>query len=287
MSELAADGIAVAVTCRVLKLARQPYYRWLANPVTDTEIQQAYRANALFDAHADDPEFGYRFLADEARDAGVPMSVRTAWRICSDNGWFSRFGKKPKRGKASQSGPPVHEDLVRRDFTADAPNQVWLADITEHRTGEGRLYLCAIKDVFSNRIVGYSIDSRMKSRIAVNALHNAVARRGEVAGCILHTDRGSQFRSRKHLRALRHHAMVGSMGRVGAAGDNAAMESFFALLQKNVLDRQTWATREELRIAIVTWIERTYHRRRRQERLGKLTPIEFEAIMNTPANLAA
>ena len=192
MSELAADGIAVAVTCRVLKLARQPYYRWLANPVTDTEIQQAYRANALFDAHADDPEFGYRFLADEARDAGVPMSVRTAWRICSDNGWFSRFGKKPRRGRASQSGPPVHEDLVRRDFTADAPNQVWLADITEHRTGEGRLYLCAIKDVFSNRIVGYSIDSRMKSRIAVNALHNAVARRGEVAGCILHTDRGSQ-----------------------------------------------------------------------------------------------
>jgi transposase InsO family protein len=144
-----------------------------------------------------------------------------------------------------------------RNFTASAPNELWLADITEHRTMEGKLYVCAIKDVFSNRIVGYSIDSRMKSRIAVNALNNAVARRGDVAGCIVHTDRGSQFRSRKHIRALSRHGMVGSMGRVGAAGDNAAMESFFALLQNNVLNRRTWTTREKLRIAIVTWIERT------------------------------
>ncbi len=89
------------------------------------------------------------------------------------------------------------------------------------------------------------------------------------------------------MRALGRHGMVGSMGRVGAAGDNAAMESFFSLLQKNVLDRQTWTTREELRIAIVIWIERTYHRRRKQDSLGRLTPIEFETIMTTPANQAA
>jgi putative transposase len=139
--------------------------------------------------------------------------------------------------------------------------------------------------------VGYSIDSRMKSRIAVAALDSAVARRRaeglQVAGCILHTDRGSQFGSRKQLRALHRHGMVGSMGRVGAAGDNAAMESFFALLQNNVLDRRSWSTREELRIAIVTWIERTYHRRRRQDRLGRLTPIEYETIMTTAALQAA
>lgn len=287
MSELAADGIPVAVTCRVLKLARQPYYRWLANPVTHAELVEAYRANALFDAHGDDPEFGYRFLADEAADAGEVMAERTAWRICSTNGWFSAFGKKPRRGKGTKAGPPVHDDLVQRDFTASAANELWLADITEHRTLEGKLYLCAVKDVFSNRIVGYSIDSRMKSRIAVNALNNAVARRGDVAGCVLHTDRGSQFRSRKHVHALARHSMVGSMGRVGAAGDNAAMESFFSLLQKNVLDRQVWVTREDLRIAIVKWIERTYHRRRRQASLGRLTPIEFETIMTTPATQAA
>ncbi|MBA3781449.1 MAG: DDE-type integrase/transposase/recombinase, partial [Nocardioides sp.] len=187
--------VPVTVTCRVLKITRQPYYRWLASPVTDAELEQAYRANVLFDAHKDDPEFGYRYLLDEARDAGESMADRTAWRICSDNGWWSAFGKKKARGKGKKPGPPVHDDLVQRNFTAAAPNQLWLGDITEHWTGEGKLYLCAFKDVYSNRIVGYSIDSRMKSRLAVAALNNAVARRGNVAGCVVHTDRGSQFRS--------------------------------------------------------------------------------------------
>ena len=284
--ELAVDGIPVTVTCRVLEIARQPYYRWLADPVTDAELAEAYLANALFDAHRDDPEFGYRYLADEAREAGHTACDRTMWRVCSGNGWWSAFGQKRGRN-GKKPGPPVHDDLVQRDFTADAPNVLWLADITEHKTAEGKLYMCAIKDVFSNRIVGYSISDRMKSRLAVDALNSAAARRGEVAGCILHTDRGSQFRSRKFVRALGRHGMVGSMGKVGAAGDNAAMESFFALLQKNVLDRRKWETRQELRITIVTWIERTYHRRRRQAALGRLTPVEYETIMTTPAAQAA
>jgi transposase InsO family protein len=279
--------VPVAVTCRVLGLARQPYYRWLARPVTDAELLQAHRANALFDAHRDDPEFGHRFLLDEARAAGEAMAERTAWRICRDNGWWSSFGKRRGRCKNSKAGPPVHDDRVQRDFTAAVPNHLWLTDITEHPTSEGKLYLCAVKDVFSGRIVGYSIDSRMKSRLAVNALESAIARRGQVAGCIVHSDRGSQFRSRKFVSVLARQNMVGSMGRVGAAGDNAAMESFFALLQKNVLDRQVWATRQDLRIAIVTWIERTYHRRRRQKRLARLTPVEYETIMTPPAALAA
>jgi transposase InsO family protein len=162
---------------------------------------------------------------------------------------------------------------VQREFTADAPNRLGLTDITEHRTSEGKLYLCAIKDVFSNKIVGYSIDSRMKSRLVVNAIDNAAALRGNVAGCVVHSDRGSHFRSRKAIRALARHRMVGSMGRVGAAGDNAAMESFFKLLQKNVLNRRSCTTREELRIAIVTWIERAHHRRRRLNRFSRLTPV--------------
>lgn len=285
----------MTVTCRVLKLSRQPYYRWLADPITTSEVVEAYRANALFDAHKDDPEFGHRLLADEARDAGEAMSDRTAWRIASSNGWWSAFGKKRGRN-GKKPGPPVHDDLcavvdeygrTRHVFAADAPNQLWLVDITEHKTAEGKLYCCAIKDACSGKIVGYSIDSRMKSRLAVQALENAVQVRGDVAGCVVHSDRGSQFRSRKFLRALARHRLVGSMGRVGSSGDNAAMESFFALLQKNVLDRRSWTTREQLRIAIVTWIERTYHRRRRQVRLGRLTPIEFETIMNTTVALAA
>lgn len=149
--ELAEDGIPVSVTCRVLKIARQPYYRWLAQPVTDAELVEAYRANALFDAYDDDPEFGYRFLVDEARDAGQAMAERTAWRICSANGWWSVFGK-PKKGKAKKPGPPVHDDLcafvdthgvTRHEFNAEGPNQLWVGDITEHWTGEGKLYMCA------------------------------------------------------------------------------------------------------------------------------------------------
>lgn len=187
-------------------------------------------------------------------------------------------GKKP--------GPPVHEDrcavtdehgVVRHEFSAGAPNELWLTDITEHRTGEGKLYVCAIKDVHSNRIVGYSISDRVKSRVAVESRNNAVARRRvegvDVAGCVVQSDLGSQFRSRTYVHALNRYAIVGSMGRVGAAGDNAAMESFFSLLQKNGLDRRTWTTRDEPPIVIVTWTERTYHRRRRQAALGRLTPI--------------
>ena len=190
MNELAADGIPVTVTCRVLKIARQPYYRWLAQPVGQRELAEAYLANALFDAHHDDPEYGYRLLADEARDAGHPGCDRWVWRLCSANGWWSVFGKR--RSKAGRPGPPAHEDKVLRDFTATGPNRLWLTDITEHRTGEGKLYLCAVKDVFSGRIVGYSIGDRMKARLAVDALASAVARRGDVAGCVIHSDRGSQ-----------------------------------------------------------------------------------------------
>lgn len=196
VTELAAADIPVTVTCGVLKLSRQPHYRWLADPITPSEVMEAYRANALFDAHRDDPEFGHRLLGDEAREAGEAMSDRTAWRIASSNGRFSPFGK-PKRGKHRKPGPPVHDDLcavvdeegrARHVLAADAPNQLWLTGIAEHKTAEGKLYLCAIKDAFSGRIVGYSIDSRMKSRLAVQALESAVAMRGDVAGCIVHSD---------------------------------------------------------------------------------------------------
>ena len=140
MTELADRGIPGAVMCPVLKLARQPYYRWPANPVTTSEVVQAYRANALFDAHRDDPEVGHRLLADEARAAGEAMADRTAWRIASANGWFLAFGKT-RRGTGRRPGPPVHDDRcavidqhgrLRHVFTARRPNELWLTDIERH-----------------------------------------------------------------------------------------------------------------------------------------------------------
>jgi putative transposase len=261
----------------VLGFTKQAFYKWQASPVSQRDWDDAHLINAAYDIHADDPAFGYRFIADELREQGIAAGENRVARLCSPQQIWSVFAKKP--GLNRKAGPPVHDDLVDRIFTAAAPNVVWLTDITEHRTAEGKLYLCAIKDVYSGRIVGYSIDSRMKASLAVAALRNAIIRRDPV-GTVVHSDRGSQFRSNAFVRTIKNNGLVGSMGRVGAC--SSAMESFFALLQKNVLDRQRWNTREELRLAIITWIERTYHRRRRQRRLGRLTPIEYETL-----NLAA
>jgi len=286
--EMAAAGarirVPVAVACRVLGLSTQGYYQWLKKPVCQRDWDDAHLIDAALDIHLDDPGYGYRFIADALADQGMVASENRVWRLCSTQRIFSLHSKK--RGLNHKPGPPVHDDLLKvigeqgrptRDFTAQAPNTKWLTDITEHPTGEGKLYLCAVKDCYSSRIVGYSIDSRMKPSLAASAIRNAISLRSPV-GTILHSDRGSQFRSKTVVRLLKNNDLHGSMGRVGACGDNAAMESFFSLLQKNVLDTKRWETREELRLAIVTWIETKYNRRRRQRGLGKLTPVEFETI---------
>ena len=275
VQELAVDGIPVTLSCRVLGFSKQAFYKWQTNPISDRDWSDACLINIALDIHHDDPAFGYRFIADQLAERGVTASENRVQRLCQQERIWSVFAKK--RGLSRRAGPPVHDDLVDRDFTAAAPNVTWLTDITEHPTSEGKLYLCAIKDVWSTRIVGYSMSHRMTASLAVSALSNAVALR-DPAGTVVHSDRGSQFRSTAFVTALKSHRLVGSMGRVGACGDNAAMESFFSLLQKNVLDQQRWSSREELRVAIVIWIERTYHRRRRQRRLGRLTPIEYETI---------
>jgi putative transposase len=273
--ELAADNIPVAVTCRVLAFSKQAFYKWCANPVSQRDWDDAHLINAAVNIHHDDPAFGYRFIADQLHERGLTAGENRVARLCSQQRIWSVFAKK--RGLNRKAGPPVHDDLVDRQFTAPTPNAVWSTDITEHPTAEGKLYLCAIKDLHSSRIVGYSMDARMTAALAVTALRNAIALRSP-AGTIVHSDRGSQFRSTAFVTALNTHGLTESMGRVGACGDNAAMESFFALLQRNVLDRQRWATREDLRLAIITWIEKTYHRRRRQRRLGRLTPIGIETL---------
>jgi transposase InsO family protein len=180
---------------------------------------------------------------------------------------------------------------VERDFTAAAPNRLWVADFTYVPTWSGTVYVAFVIDVFSRRIVGWRAATRMTTELVLDTLEHAVwSRRREgitdLAGLVHHTDAGSQFRSRKYVLALDQADLLGSMGRVAACADNAAMESFFSLLQKNVLNRKRWDAREELRLAIVTWIERTYHRRRRQEALGRLTPVEFEMIHHSTTQTA-
>jgi transposase InsO family protein len=221
--DLAADKIPVAVTCRVLGFSKQAFYKWRAKPISDRDYDDAQPINAAVDIHHDDPEFGYRFITDELTNAGWTASRNQVNRLCTSQQLWSVHARR--RGRHRRPGPPVHDDLVRREFTAAQPDRLWLTDITEHPTAEGKLYLCAVKDACSKRIVGYSTDARMTSELAVRALRNAIMLRDPAKTAIVHSDRGSQFRSHAYQRVLRDAQLRGSMGQVGTCADNAAMES--------------------------------------------------------------
>lgn len=277
--------VPVTVALRVLGLSRQGYYQWLKNPVSRRDWDDAHLIDVLYALHADDATLGYRFLTDELEtEHGITAGENRVHRLCQIAGIHASHHRG--RGKPGSTGLAPHEDLlavvdehgvVHHEFSADGPNKLWLWDISEHPTREGKLYVCAIKDVWSNKIVGYSIDTRMRSSLARAAMRNAIALRAS-NGTICHSDRGGQFRAKRTQSLLKNNGLIGSMGRSYGAGDNASMESFFSLLQKNVLNTRCWNTRADLRLAIVSWIETKYNRRRRQRGLGKLTPVEFETI---------
>ena len=145
VKDLARDGIPVKLSCRVLGFSRQAYYQWLAEPVSEREWSDAHAANAVLDAHADDPEFGYRFLADELRGRGLAVSDHQVLKACRLV--KVRCCHSIRRGSGKRPGPAVHDDLVRREFAAEKPNQLWLTDISEHWAGDSKLYLCAVKDL--------------------------------------------------------------------------------------------------------------------------------------------
>ena len=276
VQELAAEGFPVRLTCGVLGFSSQAFYKWQARPCSARDRADAEAINVIVDVHADDPAFGYRLIADELEAAGHRTTERRVWRLCSQQELWSNTVRKGRKGTGKTPGPAVHDDLVQRVFTASRPDELWLTDITEHPTVEGKLYGCCVKDVFSNRIVGYAFGPRMTAQLAVTALRSAIARRRPVGTVVVHSDRGSQFRARAYRATLKAAKLTGSMGRVAAAADNAAMESFHSLLQKNVFNQRRWRTRDELASESIYWIEHTYNNRRRQRRLGKLTPVEFE-----------
>ena len=164
--EFAADGIPVAVTCRVLGFSKQAFYQWRVNPVSDRDWADAHLINAAYDIHNDDPTFGYRFIADELPAKGIRAGENRVARLCSQQRIWSLHARK--RGLNRKPGATVHDDLINRRFVANRPNEKWLTDITEHPTDEGKLYLCAIRDVCSGKVVGYSMHSRMKAALAVS-----------------------------------------------------------------------------------------------------------------------
>lgn len=171
---------------------------------------------------------------------------------------------------------PSYPDLVQRSFTATAPNRLWVADITQHATGEGWLYLATVIDVFSRMVVGWSMGERPVADLVVNALNMATWNRSPDSGLIHYSDHGTQYTSLVFTSRLQEAGILGSMSTVGDTLDNAVAESFYATLQTKLLDRNTWLTRQRLRSAIFEYIEAFYNRRRRHSTLGCLAPAEFE-----------
>jgi transposase InsO family protein len=196
-----------------------------------------------------------------------------------------------KRGRTTVSVPGVRvaDDLVERRFRPDAPNVLWIADVTYLRTWEGWLYLAAVQDAYSRRIVGWSMADHMRSELVVDALEMAVARRRPAPGLIHHSDQGSQYVSLAFGQAARDAGIARSMGSKGDCFDNAVAESFFATVKKELVHRNTWPTRRELTSEAFEYIEGFYNRIRRHSTLGMLSPMEFEnGILGQPgAGLAA
>jgi len=164
--DLADEGFPVRLTCGVLGFSTQAFYKWQKSPICRRDLEDAHLVNAIRDVHEDDPEFGYRFIADELHDDGHEVGEGRLHRLCRERRIWSVTTKKGPRSSGKIPGPAVHDDLVDRDFTAPAPDKVWLTNITEHKTAEGKLYACCIKDVFSNRIVSYTTSDRMTADLA-------------------------------------------------------------------------------------------------------------------------
>lgn len=237
--ELAAPGaclrVPVVVTCRVLGFTSQAFYRWCAHPISDWDWEEADIVDAAFDVLDEDPAFANRPIHDEL---GFMASGARVGPLCSENSILHVIHRR--RGAGKDASTPVHDDHDdhdKRDFTAIDVNTLWLTEITKHHATKGKLYLCVVKVCSSNKIVGYSIDSRMKAVLAVDTLKSAISQRNP-RSTLIHSDQGFQFPSKKYDRLIDFAGLQGSMDRVGACADSAAMESFFALLQKNVVNQK-------------------------------------------------
>jgi transposase InsO family protein len=286
VQELAADGVRVAVACRMLRVSTSGYYEQRGRPPSPRAVADEALSAQIREIHTcSRGTYGVPRVHAELRlGRGVRCGrKRVARLMCAAR----LCGIYRRRGKRARPAPPVHEDLVRRRFIAEAPDRLWLTDITEHPTREGKVYLAAVLDVYARRIVGWSIADHLRTELVVDALEMARWRRRPAPGrTVLHSDRGAQYTSWAFGHRLREAGLLGSMGRVGSAYDNAMMESFFGTLQRELLDRRRWATRKELASAIFEWIEAWYNPRRRHTSIDNLSPVNYERLYNAAADAA-
>jgi putative transposase len=274
------------VACRVLKTSRSGYYDWAARPESARETENRQLVKMIREIH-EESRFSYgspRVTAELRLGLGLAVNRKRAGRLMREH---SIQGIYRRRGRTNLVNAATGDDLVKRQFTVDAPDVLWLTDITEHPTAEGKLYCAAVMDAFPRKIIGWSMGKRQDTNLVVNALAMAVTRRQpEADSTILHSDHGTQYTSWAFGKRLRDAGLLGSMGTVGDCYDNAMMESFWHTMQLELLDTRTWNTREELANAIFEWIECWYNPYRRHSSLGMLSPAEYERRHQEPPDPA-
>lgn len=286
VAELVADGYELAVACRVLGVSRSGFYEWRSRPASDRDVEDAHLGEQIRTIHQESRcSYGAPRMHSELRlGLGIRVGRKRVARLMRLHDLTGIGGARKQR--RNRPAPAVHDDLVTRQFRADEPNRLWCTDITEHATAEGKVYCCAVLDVFSRVIVGWSIADHMRSDLVVDALQMATWRRRPAPGAIVHADRGSQYTSWVFGHRLRQAGLLGSMGRVASSVDNCMIESFWSTMQRELLDTRRWATKDELASAIFEWIEAWYNPRRRHSSLGYLAPAEFEALHTAAASAA-
>jgi putative transposase len=276
VAELRADGVRIGRACHALGVSQSGYYAWAARAPSPRAIRHAWLTDLIGTAHhASRGTYGApRIHAELVLGHGITVGRNTISLLMRRAGLAGlpahSHGKRTKR-------LITVTDLVRRDFRRDGPNQLWVTDITEHPTREGKLYCCVVLDAWSRRVVGWAIDSAQRADLATSALGMAIDSR-DAAGGIIHGDHGTQFTSWTFTERARKAGLLPSLGSVGDPYD-AMIESFWGRMQTELLNRQRWNTRIELANASFEYIEGFHNRRRRHSALGWQAPIDFESAI--------
>ncbi len=273
------DEFPITLMCKALNVSPSGYYAWRQRPPSTREManQKLYeKIEAVYEANYQ--VYGSPRIYRELRKQNVICSENRVARLMRLRGLKAkqsrRFRTTTKPNKAHSAAP----NLLRRDFETSRPNQKWLADITYIPTQEGWLYLAAVLDLYSRRIVGWAMSDRMTSNLTLNALEMALLLRRPDADFIHHSDQGSQYTDQKYQMLLKDHGIQASMNGAGTWYDNAPMESFFGTLKSELVHHRAYQARNEAKVDVFYYIESFYNRRRLHSALDYLSPDEYEQL---------
>jgi transposase InsO family protein len=272
------DAWPVRLMCAALEVSPSGYYAWLRRPPSFQEQRREALLVLIQDIHAEvKGRYGSPRVHATLKGRGEGCSVNTVAKVMRDNDIRAKSARKFRCKTTDSNHPlPVADNVLDRRFDPSGPDEAWVADITYVPTREGWLYLAVVEDLYSRRVVGWSMDGRMESRLVVDALEMAVKRRLPGEGLVAHSDRGSQYASDHYQRLLGKHGITCSMSEVGQCWDNAPAESFFASLKKELVHHEDYATLQEARASIFEYVEVFYNNQRLHSSLGYVTPAAYE-----------